>query len=179
LIECRIVTTQSRRAKTLSLVILCGLALPVAPAAAQSADELRQPFAVLREAYAVKNPAKAAEAYTSDAKIAFQYPGMPREEYIGTEAIKASIERILQPIRPEWTLDMNFKLHAAAAGNPKRTGLYRIIVNMGERSVSSYGRFAVALRPEDGVWRFSEDISDIATEADYASTSEPEMFMRQ
>ena len=140
--------------KALSLVILCSLALHTVPAAAQSADELRQPFAVLREAYAIKDPARAAEAYTADAKIAFQYPGMPREEYIGTEAIRASIERILQPIRPEWALDMNFKLDAETTGNSGRTGFYRIVVNMGDRSVSSYGRFTVTLRAEEASGAF-------------------------
>lgn len=32
---------------------------------------------------------------------------MPREEYVRTEAIRALIERDLQPIRAKWTLDMN------------------------------------------------------------------------
>lgn len=71
---------------------------------------------------------------------------------------------------------MNFKLNAAATGNPKRTGFCRIIVNMGERSVSSYGRFTVAFRAEGGAWRFSEDISDVATQAEYDSAPEPDMF---
>lgn len=73
---------------------------------------------------------------------------MPREEYVRTEAIRALIERDLQPIRTKWTLDMNFKLDPEDGGTPQGTGLYRIDVNMGERSVSSYDRFSFQLRAD-------------------------------
>ncbi|HEV7232603.1 MAG TPA: hypothetical protein VGN36_00060 [Sphingorhabdus sp.] len=165
--------------KTPSFIMLCSVALQSVPAAAQSAEQLQHPFAVLRGAYAIKDPSHAAEAYTADARIAFQYPGMPREEYVGTEAIRASIERILKPIRPEWKLDMNFKLDPEGKSKLMRTGFYRIIVNMGDRSINSYGRFTVTFRAEDGVWRFAEDVSDIATETEYQNAPGPEMFAPQ
>lgn len=146
------------------------------PAKARSTEEFRQPFAVLREAYRLKDAAKAAEAYTEDAKIVLRYPGMPPEEHIGTAAIRQTIAQILQPIKPEWELAMNFKLDSAAPGSSTRTGLYRIIVRMGDRSTNSYGRFSVTLRAEKGAWRFQEDISEVATQADYDALQEPEMF---
>jgi ketosteroid isomerase-like protein len=158
-------------------IILAAFALGSLPAWAQSAEELQQPFAVLREAYRLKDAGKATQAYTGDARIAFQYPGMPREEYVGTIAIKKAFEQILQPIKPEWSLAMNFKLARATPGSGTREGLYHIIVAMGDRSTHSYGRFTVILRAEGGAWRFSEDISEIATQADYEALSEPELFM--
>lgn len=171
--ECLGLTSLSRA----PLFILGGFLLASMPAMAQSNDELRQPFAALRDAYRSKDPARAAEAYTEDAKLILQYPGMPPQEYVGATTIRQTIEQILTPIKPEWTLAMNFKLDPAAAQSSTRTGLYRIIVNMGHKATSNYGRFTVTLRAEKGAWRFSEDISDFATEADYDALREPEMFM--
>jgi ketosteroid isomerase-like protein len=157
-------------------IVLFAITFHAVPAVAQSAEELRAPFSILRDAYARKDATAAAQAYTRDAKIVFQYPGMPREEHVGTAAITATIVRVLQPIRPEWTIDMNFKLEPASGAGSPRTGLYRIAVNIGAKTVNSYGRFTVRFGMEDGVWRFSEDISDIATQADYDSAPQPEMF---
>ncbi len=46
------------------------------------------------------------------------------------------------------TIKVPFKLDPEDGGTPQGTGLYRIDVNMGERSVSSYDRFSFQLRAD-------------------------------
>jgi hypothetical protein len=164
--------------KILLPILMCSGALVAGPAAAQSAEELKHPFAVLRDGYAKKDPAKAAEAYTADGRIVLQYPGAPREEFVGSVAIRETMAQILKPIQPDWGLDMNFKLDPVTIAGAQRTGLYRIVVTMGDRKVNSYGRFTVSFRREAGAWRFAEDVSEVATESDYENAPQPEMFAR-
>jgi ketosteroid isomerase-like protein len=86
-----------------------------APAVAQTAEETLQPFAALRAGYAAHDSAVAARAYTDDAVVIYAYDELPHEEHVGADAIRASFERALAQVRPEWTVDVNFKLDAATS----------------------------------------------------------------
>lgn len=124
-------------------------------------------FGALRAAYAAREPAAAAAAYTADARVIYRYAGTPEDRRVGRAAITASFRELFDQIDPATPIDLNFRL-AETAGD-RRIGFYRMRIG---KSVS-YGRFEVRLAP-DG--RFVEDISSDATQADFEGAAGPLMF---
>jgi ketosteroid isomerase-like protein len=158
------------------LALAAPLMLAAAAASAQTAEEVRQPFEVLRAGTAAKDAGLAASAYGPDAVLVFEYGGASREEHVGDAAILASYHRTFAPLKPEWPVDINFKLDAGAPDASTRTGAYRITVDTGGRTIATYGRFEVTLRKVGDRWLFVRDAGREATAADYAAVAGPELF---
>lgn len=148
------------------LAWLVGVLL-VLSGAAQAAGPEEGAFKALRAAYAARDPAAAAAAYTPDARVIYRYAGTPEDRREGQAAITASFRELFDQIDPATPIDLNFRI-AASVGD-RRTGIYRMRIG----GSVSYGRFEVRLA-DDG--RFREDISSDATVEDFEGAAGPLMF---
>lgn len=135
--------------------------------AAQSATPEAAAFKALRAAYAAKDPAAAAAAYTPDARVIYRYAGAPEDRRDGRAAITTSFRELFDQIDPATPIDLNFRVVEAV--DDRLTGFYRMRIG----GSVSYGRFEVRLA-EDG--RFREDISSDATVTDFEAAAGPLMF---
>lgn len=126
------------------------------------------PFAILRDAYARRDPAQAAAAYDEHAEVHYRYDGTPDESYRGSAAIEASFASLFRGFDAADALDLNFRI-TGRDGSTVR-GLYRLTVGRGRRG---YGRFKATVGP-DG--RFTFDESRSATLDDFEEAAGPVRF---
>jgi ketosteroid isomerase-like protein len=147
------------------LAWLVGVVLLLSGAARASGPE-ESAFKALRAAYAARDAAAAAAAYTPDARVIYRYAGAPEDRRTGQAAITASFRELFDQIDPADPIDLNFRI--AEAVGERRTGFYRMRIG----GSVSYGRFEVRLA-DDG--RFREDISSDATAEDFEGAG-PLMF---
>ncbi len=126
------------------------------------------PFATLRDAYARRDPAMAAAAYSGDAQVLYRYDGAPEERYRGSAAIQASFASLFGSLDPTEPLDLNFRF--TERDGDRVGGFYRLSVGRGTRA---YGRFAATLGP-DGRIIFDESRS--ATRDDFEDAPGPVSF---
>jgi alpha/beta superfamily hydrolase len=136
----------------LTVAILAG-----ALAAAQQPPA--DPFAQLRDAYARRDAASAAAAYSSDAVVIYRYARRPAERYVTRPVIEESFRRILAGNADTSRLDLNFRM--ITRNRERASGYYRLRV---ARRGASYGRFDVRFAPDGS---FAEDISSSATREDF------------
>ena len=135
--------------------------------AAADLSVVSDPFAVLRDAYRLRDPAAAARAYDDRAEVVYRYEGTPEERYRGTEQIAASFAALFSQIDKDQPIDLNFRMTGRTAKSAE--GFYRLRIGDG----ASYGRFAVTLGA-DG--RFAADESRDATLADFEEAAGPVQF---
>lgn len=126
------------------------------------------PFATLREAYARRDAALAAAAYSNDAEVLYRYDGAPEERYRGSAAIQASFAILFGSLDRTELLDLNFRI--TERDGDRVQGLYRLSVGRGTRA---YGRFTATVGP-DG--RFTFDESRSATRDDFEDAPGPVSF---
>lgn len=148
-----------RRIVTLAL-------LPLATAAAPSPD-YGQPYRILRQANLALDPALAASAYASDARLIFDYPGRPTEAFTGRDAIRSSYVRTFNQVDPASAIELEFRFEPPGLNSDRQAGAYRIDARAGGRPITLYGRFSVKLVKQGGAWRFAEDRGTPATAADF------------
>lgn len=124
-----------------------------APASAPAPTPANDPFLILSEAYAARDAAAAASAYTENGIVIYAYEGVPEERFEGRAAIEGSFQRFFDQFPAGQTLDLNFRFaqRSADAAN----GIYQLRV--GESDY--YGSFDVTL--EDGL--FARDRSSDGT----------------
>lgn len=135
--------------------------------AAEPAEDFAEPYRILQRAHSSLDPALAASAYASDASLIFEYPGQPREEFRGTEAIRASYVRSFGQVDPGVPMTVNFRFDGSGPGADPHSGAFRLHATVKGRPITVYGRFAVKLVKQDGHWRFAEDQGFPATAADF------------
>lgn len=126
------------------------------------------PFVTLREAYARRDAAMAAAAYSGDAQVLYRYDGAPEERYRGSVAIQASFASLFGSLDPTGPLDLNFRI--TERESDRVGGYYRLGVGRGTRA---YGRFTATVGP-DG--RFTFDESRSATREDFEEAAGPVRF---
>lgn len=138
-----------------------------APPAAPIAD----PYATLRAAYAARDPALAASAYTPDAQLIYEYD--TRNVYTGTEAIQSSFADFFSQVAPEDALDLNFRIETRtdSGGEIQERGIYRLRVGS---EFTSYGGFETRRDADSG--RFVSDTGTAATAGDFESLPGALMF---
>lgn len=147
------------------------LALPLISAAGP-AEDYAAPYRILQQANRTLDPALAASAYGSDAALIFEVPGQPREEFRGTEAIRASYVRAFGQVVPGTPIELEFRFAPPGPGPRQHSGAYRAKVRAAGREVTLYGRFTVRLVKQDGMWRFAEDRGTVASAAEFEKLPE-------
>lgn len=135
------------------------LALAFASCAPAPSD----PFRVLSQAYANRDAAAAASAYTENGVVIYAYEGTPEERFEGRAAIQGSFQRFLDQFPAAQSLVLSFRFEDRSAD--AAAGVYQLRV--GESDY--YGRFDVSL--EDGL--FARDVSSDAAEADFEALPAP------
>jgi hypothetical protein len=146
---------------------LVALALTPLISAAAPGEDYVEPYRILQQANRTLDPALAASAYASDAALIFEYPGRPREEFRGREAIRASYARTFGQVEPGSPIDLRFRFEHPGPGAWPHAGAYRVMARAAGRDITAYGRFVVKLVKRDGHWRFAEDRGTAATAADF------------
>jgi dienelactone hydrolase len=139
-----------------------------------SAHAQRDPYRVLRTAYATVNDSLAASAYADAAEYAERRPdGQPTIMVRGQASIRAKFAGIFREhgLRTAAPGDLNFRIVARKTdGDTLRdSGFYRVVVGDRLARRRIYGRFITTI--VDG--RFISDESGGATEADFESVSGP------
>ena len=134
------------------ICVALAMAALVSPARAE-------PFEQLRAAYAARDAAAAALAYSSDAEVIYRYAGAPEERHVGRAAIEASFAALFAQLDPADRPDLRFR--QVLQEGSRRSGFYRL--RLGADTVL-YGAFAVELST-DGL--FARDISTDATVDDF------------
>lgn len=147
--------------------ILLTLALAPLISAAAPGEDYAEPYRILQQANRTLDPALAASAYASDAALIFEYPGRPREEFRGREAIRASYDRTFGQVEPGTPIDLRFRFEHPGPGPRPHAGAYRVTARAAGRDFTAYGRFVVKLVKQDGHWLFAEDRGTAATAADF------------
>jgi hypothetical protein len=147
---------------------LVALALLVQPApGAGSVPDYGEPYRILVQANLALDPDLAASAYGRDAKLIFEYPGIPVETFSGHQAIRASYVRTFGQVDKESKIALQFRFDGEGLTTDQQTGVYRIGAVAGGKTITLYGRFAVKLVMDGSGWRFAEDRGGPATEADF------------
>lgn len=147
------------------------LALPLVSAAAPPED-YAEPYGILQQANRTLDPSLAASAYASDGALIFEYPGQPREEFRGREAIRASYVRAFGQVEAGIPIELEFRFDPPGPGPKPHSGAYRAKARAAGRDITVYGRFTVRLVKEDGHWRFTEDRGTAANAADFQKLPE-------
>lgn len=147
--------------------VVIALALTPLIAAAAPQEDYAEPYRILQHANQRLDPALAASAYTSDGALTFDYPGRPREEFRGREAIRASYARTFGQVEPGTSIELEFRFEPSGPGPKPHSGAYRVKARAEGRNITAYGRFTVKLAKENGRWRFAEDLGKAATAADF------------
>lgn len=122
------------------------------------------PFATLRQAYAERDAARAASAYTAQARFRADEPGLPQPWQQGREVI----ERQFRAWFAAWDAPADLNFRAATRTN----GLYRLAV--GAQQVC--GRYTVRLAREAGRLRFASDLSEPVDCVQFHAAPGPLMF---
>lgn len=133
--------------------------------------EAADPYATLRAAYAARDPAMAASAYTPDAQLIYEYD--TTSVYSGTVEIEASFADFFDQIAPEDALDLNFRITSRTATESgfQDRGIYRLRVG---DEITSYGGFETRLDRASG--RFVSDTGTAATRQDFEALPGDVMF---
>ena len=133
---------------------------------------LDNPFEILREAYAERDAAKAASAYTDDATLRYQYT-QSTEFHEGSDQIEASFQELFSRVDSDVPIDLNFRIESSEQNSAglRQTGIYRL--RFGDRD-ASFGTFDVLVSPDDG--RFIADISTDSSRDDFERLAGPVMF---
>ena len=121
------------------------------------------PFATLRDAYARRDANHAARAYVDNAEVEYRYDGVPKETFIGADAIRDSFESLFSSVSKTEALDLNFRITSKSTASAE--GFYRLRFG---RQNASYGRFSVRIGP-DG--RLASDLSTSASRNDFEDAS--------
>jgi hypothetical protein len=148
------------------LFLLAALALPLASAAAHRLE----PYALLREAYAERRAARAAQAYTDHATMAFEYRSAPPERHVGRDTIRDAFERMFAEWSRDAPVDLNFRITRSSGASD--SGWYRLRVG----GQSACGRFEVRLHRVGARWRFGHDRSVEADCAEFEEAAAPLAF---
>lgn len=145
------------------------IALAVAPliSAAAPQEDYAEPYRILQQANESLNPLLATSAYSSDARLIFDYPGSPLEEFQGRDAIRSSYARTFSQVDPGTPIKLQFRFEPPGLATDRQEGVYRIDAVIGGRPVTQYGRFSVKLVQQLGRWRFAEDRGTPATADDF------------
>ncbi|HEU0310744.1 MAG TPA: hypothetical protein VFR36_05955, partial [Sphingomicrobium sp.] len=125
--------------------------------AAAPLEDYAEPYRILQQASRALDPALAASAYASSAALIFEYPGVPREEFRGTEAIRASYVRSFGQVDAGTAMAVDFRFNGVGPSAEPHTGVFRLDATVKGRPITFYGRFTVKLVKQDGHWRFAED----------------------
>jgi hypothetical protein len=141
--------------------------LPVLAAASPSIDDVGAPYRQLQQANRALDPDLAASAYAEDALLSFDYQGAPREQFRGRAAIRASYARTFGQLPPGAPVALEFRFAPPGLRGERQAGAYKVVVTIGGRTVTSYGKFQVRLVRENGQWRFAEDVGTDATAAEF------------
>ena len=139
---------------------------------ADSSAAAELPYSTLRKAYALRNAALAASAYTSDAQLMYQEVAPATGEvYHGTEEIRGSFDQLFRQVDPKKDLDLNFRLESRRreGDHVREAGLYRLRVG---KSMTTYGHFDVT-RSTDKDGLFITDVSRPATRSDFEELAGP------
>lgn len=133
--------------------------------------EAADPYATLRAAYAARDPAMAASAYTPDAQLIYEYD--TTSVYSGTVEIEASFADFFDQIAPEDALDLNFRITSRTATESgfQDRGIYRLRIGA---EITSYGGFETRLDRASG--RFVSDTGTAATRQDFEALPGDVMF---
>jgi len=123
------------------------------------------PFSILRDAYARRDADLAARAYVDNAEVEYRYDGVPKETFIGADAIRDSFESLFSSVSKTEALDLNFRITSKSTASAE--GFYRLRFG---RQNASYGRFSVRIAP-DG--RLASDLSTSASRDDFEDASGP------
>jgi hypothetical protein len=150
---------------------LLAIAILAVPAGAAEAGRA-EPYRILEQANLALDPALAASAYASDAKLIFDYPGQPAETFQGHDAIRSSYLRTFRQVDPGKPIRIRFRFASPGLASDRQDGAYRIDAEAGGRPITVYGRFVVTLVKEQGHWRFAEDRGGPATAADFEKLPE-------
>ncbi|MEZ5513283.1 MAG: alpha/beta fold hydrolase [Steroidobacteraceae bacterium] len=130
------------------------------------------PYAQLRAAYAARDSALAAAAYTPDALLIYRY-GEPADVHRGGDEIRRSFAAFFSQIDANLPLDLNFRIQSRQVSNESvvESGVYRLRVG---KSQASFGRFNVTRDlSASGAGRFQSDISTSATRSDFERAHGP------
>ena len=141
-------------------LICVALALAVLASPARA-----EPFEQLRAAYAARDAAAAALAYSSDAEVIYRYAGAPEERHVGRAAIEASFAALFAQLDPAARPDLSFRL--VSQQGSRRSGFYRLRLGA---DLVLYGAFDVELSA-DGL--FARDVSTDATADDFEGAPVP------
>lgn len=139
---------------------------PLTLAAASPADRA-EPYRILQQANVALDPALAASAYASNARLVFDYPGQPTETFAGRDAIRSSYVRTFGQVDAGSQIGLQFRFEPPGLASDRQSGVYRVDARAAGRPITIYGRFAVKLVNEKGSWRFAEDRGYPATAADF------------
>lgn len=123
------------------------------------------PFAILRDAYARRDANFAARAYVESAEVEYRYDGVPKESYIGTDAIRDLFESLFSSVSKDEALDLNFRITSKSTDSAE--GFYRL--RFAQKN-ASYGKFSVRIGP-DG--RLASDLSTSASRDDFEEAAGP------
>jgi hypothetical protein len=145
--------------------------VPLVSAAAPHPD-YAEPYRILQQANLALDPKLATSAYSSDAKLVFDYPGQPVETFRGHDAIRASYVRTFGQVDPGTAIQLQFRFEPPGLAADRQQGVYRLEASAGGRPITLYGRFSVRLVKERGAWRFAEDRGTPAAAADFESLPE-------
>lgn len=131
------------------------------PSAAAAVD----PFAILRTAYAARDPVAAASAYSPDAILADRTAGAATSAIQGSRAIVGSFRQTFAQLGNMGPLDLNFRI--SSRDGAKVSGFYRLRSKGG---ATGYGRFEVVLA---GDGRFASDTMFDAARSDFEELEGP------
>lgn len=152
--------------------VLIGLALVPLLSAAAPHEDYAEPYRILQLANQRLDPTLAASAYAADGALIFEYPGQPREEFRGRDAIRASYMRTFGQVEPDAPIELRFRFEPPGPGPKPHSGAYRVRARAAGRDITAYGRFTVKLVEQDGHWRFAEDRGMPATAEDFEKLPE-------
>ena len=139
------------------LRVLAGLALMLLISAAAPREDYAEPYRILQQANHNLDPSLAASAYATDGTLVFEYPGHPREEFRGRQAIGASYVRTFGQVERGTPIELEFRFDPPGPGPEPHSGAYRVKAKSAGSDITIYGRFSVKLVKQDGHWRFAED----------------------
>ncbi len=146
-----------------ALLTLAFASCAPAPAPAPAPTPANGPFLILSEAYAARDAAAAARAYTEGGVVIYAYEGVPEERFEGRAAIEGSFQRFFDQFPANQALDLSFRFarQSADAAN----GIYQLRVG----DTDYYGSFDVTI--EEGL--FARDVSSDGTMAAFEALPAP------
>jgi hypothetical protein len=146
--------------------VLLTLLMPLL-VAASPAEDFAAPYRILEQANRTLDYDLATSAYTADGLLAFDYPGLPKEEFRGRESIRSSYVRTFGMVDRATPIGLEFRFHPPGLAGQVQSGIYRATATVGGRKIMLHGRFTARLQFEGGAWRFAEDRGTSATAAEF------------